>query len=84
LKTATQYQLLDPLIVQVQTTEDANGNGTLDSGEDVNSNGVLDIALFNPETFQIISAGRDEVLGTDDDLSNFWPGTRREYLDSLK
>jgi hypothetical protein len=40
--------------------------------------------FFNPDTFQIICAGRDEEFGTDDDLSNFWPGTRREYLDSLK
>ena len=39
---------------------------------------------FNPDTFQILCAGRDEQFGTDDDLSNFWPGTRREYLDSLK
>ena len=22
-------------------------------------------------------------FGTDDDLSNFWPGTRKDYLDSL-
>ncbi len=40
--------------------------------------------VFNPDTFQILCAGRDEEFGTDDDLSNFWPGTRREYLDSLK
>lgn len=40
-------------------------------------------AFFNPDTFQIICAGRDETYGTDDDLSNFWPGTRKEYLDSL-
>jgi prepilin-type N-terminal cleavage/methylation domain-containing protein len=39
---------------------------------------------FNDETFQLFNAGRDEEFGTDDDLSNFWPGTRREYLDSLK
>ena len=39
---------------------------------------------FNPDTFQILCAGRDEQFSTDDDLSNFWPGTRREYLDSLK
>jgi hypothetical protein len=38
---------------------------------------------FNADTFQILCAGRDEIFGTDDDLSNFWPGTRREYLDSL-
>jgi len=44
-------------------SEDANLNGTLDSGEDVNSNGKLDLS--------------------DDDLSNFWPRTRKEYLDSL-
>jgi len=39
---------------------------------------------FNPDTFQILCAGRDGEFGTDDDLSNFWPGTRREYLESLK
>jgi prepilin-type N-terminal cleavage/methylation domain-containing protein len=32
--------------------------------------------FFNPDTFQILCAG--------DDLSNFWPGTRRQYLDSLQ
>ena len=37
----------------------------------------------NPDSFQILCAGRDEVFGTDDDLSNFWPGTREAYLDSL-
>jgi prepilin-type N-terminal cleavage/methylation domain-containing protein len=40
--------------------------------------------FFNSDTFQILSAGRDEVWGNDDDLSNFWPRTRREYRDSLK
>ena len=39
---------------------------------------------FNPDTFQIICAGLDETFGTDDDLSNFWPGTRQDYLDSLE
>jgi hypothetical protein len=38
----------------------------------------------NPDTFQIICAGRDEKFGTDDDMSNFWPGTRGDYIDSLK
>ena len=38
---------------------------------------------FNPDTFQILCAGQDEEFGTDDDLSNFWPGTKRDYLDSL-
>ena len=40
-------------------------------------------AFFNADTFQILSAGRDEIYGNDDDLSNFWPGTRKDYLDSL-
>jgi len=40
--------------------------------------------FFNKDTFQILCAGRDEIFGNDDDLSNFWPGTRLEYLDSLK
>jgi len=38
---------------------------------------------FNADTFQILCAGRDEIFGNDDDLSNFWPRTRKEYLDSL-
>ena len=38
----------------------------------------------NADTFQIISAGRDEKFGTDDDMSNFWPGTRGDFSDSLK
>ena len=38
---------------------------------------------FNRDTFQILCAGRDEIFGNDDDLSNFWPGTRKDYLDSL-
>jgi prepilin-type N-terminal cleavage/methylation domain-containing protein len=40
--------------------------------------------FFNPDSFQILCAGRDEQFGTEDDLSNFWPGTRQDYLDSLK
>jgi prepilin-type N-terminal cleavage/methylation domain-containing protein len=39
---------------------------------------------FNRDTFQILSAGRDGEFGTDDDVSNFWKGTRKEYLDSLR
>jgi prepilin-type N-terminal cleavage/methylation domain-containing protein len=39
---------------------------------------------FNSDTFQILCAGQDEEFGTDDDLSNFWPGTRKLFLDSLK
>jgi prepilin-type N-terminal cleavage/methylation domain-containing protein len=31
---------------------------------------------FNKDTFQILCAGQDELWGTDDDLSNFWKGTR--------
>jgi len=65
--------------------EDINGNGILDPGEDVNGDRRLNYGPpFNPDSFQVINAGRDEEFGTDDDLSNFWPGTRREYLDSLK
>ena len=40
--------------------------------------------FFNKETFQILCAGRDELFGTGDDLSNFWPSTRQDYLDNLK
>ena len=40
--------------------------------------------VFNPDTFQILCAGQDEEFGTDDDLSNFWKGTRKEYLSSLQ
>jgi prepilin-type N-terminal cleavage/methylation domain-containing protein len=40
--------------------------------------------FLNPDTFQILCAGLDEVFGNDDDLSNSWSGTRKQYLDSLK
>jgi prepilin-type N-terminal cleavage/methylation domain-containing protein len=40
--------------------------------------------FFNADTFQILCAGQDEEFGTDDDLSNFWRGTRKEYLGSLQ
>jgi type II secretory pathway pseudopilin PulG len=42
--------------------------------------------FFNNDSFQILNAGRDGTWGgngQDDDLSNFWPGTRKDYLDSL-
>jgi hypothetical protein len=43
--------------------------------EDANMNGILDSGE---------DLDADNVLDTsDDDLSNFWPGTRRDYLDSL-
>ena len=65
--------------------EDVNQNGVLDTGEDVNADGRLNHGLpFNADTFQIICAGRDEIHGTGDDVSNFWQGTRQEYRDSLK
>lgn len=31
---------------------------------------------YNPDSFQILCAGQDEIWGTEDDLSNFWKGTR--------
>jgi type II secretory pathway pseudopilin PulG len=54
---------------------------TPDSWHFTNTTGNL--SFFNNDTFQILCAGRDEEFGTDDDLSNFWRGTRRDYLDSL-
>jgi len=38
---------------------------------------------FNPDSFQILCAGADEQFGNDDDLSNFWPSTRKAFIDSL-
>jgi hypothetical protein len=46
--------------------------------------GDISQPALNPDTFQILCAGVDEQFGTDDDLSNCWPGTRKQYLDSLK
>ena len=34
------------------------------------------IAGMNPDTFQILCAGRDGEWGTEDDISNFWSSTR--------
>jgi prepilin-type N-terminal cleavage/methylation domain-containing protein len=42
------------------------------------------VFYFNRDTFQILCAGRDEIFGNEDDLSNFWSGTRKDYQDSLK
>jgi prepilin-type N-terminal cleavage/methylation domain-containing protein len=39
--------------------------------------------VFNQDTFQIVNPGRDGVWNNDDDLSNFWPGTRKDFRDSL-
>ena len=39
---------------------------------EINPNG----GYYNPDKFQILNAGLDEQWGTDDDLSNFWKGTR--------
>lgn len=38
--------------------------------------------FFNPDTFQILCAGPDGIWGNDDDLSNFWKGTRRQFQES--
>lgn len=38
---------------------------------------------FNPDTFQLLSAGRDGTFFTEDDISNMWKGTWKDYLDSL-
>ena len=57
------------------TTPDAWYFTTAGSGTNV---------FFNPDSFQILCAGADGVFGTDDDLSNFWNGTRRQYLDSVR
>jgi prepilin-type N-terminal cleavage/methylation domain-containing protein len=37
--------------------------------------------FYNPDTFQILCAGANGVFGDDDDLSNFWSGTRKQHLD---
>jgi prepilin-type N-terminal cleavage/methylation domain-containing protein len=38
--------------------------------------------FFNPDTFQILCAGLDQIWGTADDLSNFWRGTRQQHAAS--
>ena len=40
--------------------------------------GLGEEAGFNTDTFQILCAGLDETWGNDDDLSNFWKGTRED------
>lgn len=35
-------------------------------------------SYYNLDTFQILCAGLDETWGTEDDLSNFWKGTRED------
>ena len=57
------------------------GTGTYSAQSQVLATGTF---FFNADTFQILSAGRDEIFGNGDDLSNFWPGTRQDYLDNLR
>ena len=55
----------------------------LSQGAEVDASGNY----HNPDTFQILCGGLDETFGgtgAADDLSNFWPGTRQDYLDSLE
>jgi len=40
--------------------------------------------VFHPDSFQIISAGRDKEFYTDDDISNMWPGTWGDWKLSKK
>ena len=59
---------------------DSSKYGTLSAG--VPGSTTLGASLrttteyYNPDSFQILCAGQDEIWGTDDDLSNFWKGTR--------
>ena len=39
---------------------------------------------FNPTAFQILHPGRDETTGNEDDLSNFWTGTRKDFAEYLR
>jgi prepilin-type N-terminal cleavage/methylation domain-containing protein len=88
-KRASPYIYIDSASYAFVTYDGANAAGAMretyagDTSPFTNV-GAETNGWFNPGTFQILCAGRDEVFGTDDDLSNFWPGTRREYLDSLK
>jgi len=41
-------------------------------------------AVFHPDSFQLISAGRDREFYTDDDISNMWPGTWGDWKTSKK
>ena len=40
------------------------------------------IAGMNPDTFQILCAGRDGEWGTEDDISNFWSSTRGDPFEN--
>jgi prepilin-type N-terminal cleavage/methylation domain-containing protein len=62
-------------------TSYAVGSSTYQAQTQTLTSGTI---FFNPDTFQILCAGADQQFGTDDDLSNFWPGTRRQFLDSLQ
>lgn len=57
------------------------GSGTYRAQLQVVATGTT---FFKPDSFQILCAGLDGEFNTDDDMSNFWPGTRRQYLESLR
>jgi prepilin-type N-terminal cleavage/methylation domain-containing protein len=60
------------------------GSGTVDFAAQAQTL-TSGVAFFNPDTFQILCAGQDGIFGTDsntageDDLSNFWTGTRAQH-----
>ena len=62
-------------------TQFSVGSGTYQGQLQVLATGTT---FFKSDSFQILSAGLDGEFGNDDDMSNFWPGTRRQYLDSLR
>ena len=88
-KTNSPYVYIDIAqydTVGVSGTFQVNGDSyfaqrgpTLSSGTWVFTTGTA----FNVDTFQILCAGQDQKFGNDDDLSNFWKGTRKQYIDSL-
>jgi prepilin-type N-terminal cleavage/methylation domain-containing protein len=82
---------------RTDNTEDANGNGTLDTGEDKNGNGRLDHRMqfayfkdaarrsaYNASGFQLISPGQDATYGVGGHLDpTLFDGNRAAEADNL-
>lgn len=81
---AGSYGTLVALPLQDQQKDDGGNAYKPEYIKDQSNPSAPPTEFFNATTFQILCAGRDEQWGTDDDLSNFWPGTRVEYERSLK
>ena len=79
--TYAPVNLLDAPYIYIDNTGYATVSSTITSGTYFAVTSAPGV-FFNPDTFQILCAGQNQIWGDEDDLSNFWRGTRAQFLSS--